>query len=128
MAANEPLGSGLLQWDGCVGHNARKAYPDAVEFAHLQVRDGHRGQGVGSGLIASAEEEAAAAGKRWVAVGVGDDNPDAERLYVRLGYRPTGVFDVRKYDWIDDDGVVHHEIERNQLLVKAIRHAGTCPA
>lgn len=118
---DEPLGSGLLQWEGCVGGNARAAYPEAVEFTHVQVRDGHRSQGVGSGLIESAEEEATAAGRACVAVGVGDDNPGAERLYVRLGYRATGVFDVCEYDWADGDGAVHHEIERNQLLVRRLR-------
>lgn len=116
---DEPLGSGLLKWDGYGGENARKAYPDAAEFAHLQVRDGFRGQGVGSRLIATAEDETTG-GRQLVAAGVGDDNPDAERLYVRLGYQRTGVFDVVDYDWTDDDGAVHHEVERNQLLVKAI--------
>ncbi|MDO5736671.1 MAG: hypothetical protein Q4P15_09375, partial [Propionibacteriaceae bacterium] len=64
--------------------------------------------------------------RQWIAVAVGDDNEAAERLYVRLGYRATGVFDVSKYSWIDGGGAVHHEVERNQLLVKAL--TGLTPA
>jgi GNAT superfamily N-acetyltransferase len=114
----EPLGSGVLQWGGCIGSNARTAYPDAVELNHLQVRDQFRGQGVGSALIAAAEALASRAGRYQIAVGVAEDNPDAERLYRRLGYRPTGVIDVSEYDWITPEGAVRHETERDQLLVK----------
>lgn len=114
----EPLGSGVLQWGGCVGANARIAYPDAVELNHLQVRDEHRGQGVGSALTAAAEATASTAGRHQMAIGVADDNPDAERLYRRLGYRPTGVVDVSEYDWSTEEGSLRHETERDQLLVK----------
>ncbi len=116
-----PLGSCMVQWGGCVGDAARVAFPAAVEINHLQVREQFRGQGVGRSLIESAEALAAQAGRNQVAVGVGDDNPDAERLYVRLGYLPTGVFDVTEYDWVDEDDVVHHAIERDQVLIKEIR-------
>ena len=114
----EPLGSGVLQCGGCVGFNARTAYPGAVEFNHLQVRDQYRGQGVGSALIAAAEALASQAGRDQIAVGVAEDNPDAERLYRRLGYHPTGVIDVSRYDWITAEGAVRHETERDHLLVK----------
>lgn len=114
----EPLGSGVLQWNGCIGPNARFAYPEAVELNHLQVRDKHRGQGVGSALTTAAEALASKAGRYQVAIGVADDNPDAERLYRRLGYRPTGVVDVSEYDWVTDEGSRRHETERDQLLVK----------
>jgi GNAT superfamily N-acetyltransferase len=114
----EPRGSGVLQWSGCLGSNARTAYPEAVELNHLQVRDQYRGHGVGSALIAAAEALAARAGRYQMAVGVAEDNPDAERLYRRLGYRRTGVVDVSEYDWITAEGAVRHATERDQLLVK----------
>lgn len=116
----EPLGSAVLQWSGCVGNNARQAHPEVVELNHLQVREGWRGQGVGSRLISAAEKMVTEAGKHAIAVGVGDDNSDAERLYVRLGYLPTSIWDVCDYDWIDDAGEVHNEVERSQLLVKSL--------
>lgn len=114
----EPLGSGLVQWGGCIGTNARTAYPQAVELNHLQVREQYRGRGVGSALIAAAEALTSQAGRQWIAVGVAQDNPDAERLYRRLGYRATGVIDVSQYDWITAEGADRHETERDHLLVK----------
>ncbi|WP_434616651.1 GNAT family N-acetyltransferase [Arthrobacter sp. A5] len=105
-------------WGGCVGSNAREAFPQAVEINHIQVRDEYRGQGVGSALITAAEQLIGRQGLRQTAVGVADDNPNAKRLYLRLGYRSTGVFDVSGYEWATDGGTVRHAIERDQLLVK----------
>ncbi|WMY79478.1 acetyltransferase [Citricoccus sp. I39-566] len=51
-------------------------------------------------------------------MGVAEDNPEAERLYRRLGYRPTGIIDVSEYDWITPEGAVRHETERDHLLIK----------
>lgn len=114
----EPLGAGVLRWAGCVGERARTAFPDAVEIHHLQVRDGARGLGVGTALITAAEDLLRAAGRPRAAVGVGVDNPDAERLYARLGYRPTGVEELSEYRWTTPEGEVRHESERDRLLVK----------
>lgn len=116
-----PLGSGLVQWSGPVGDRAREAFPDAVEINHLQVREESRGRGVGTALIAAAEDLCAARGRRLVAVGVATDNADAARLYERLGYQRTGVVDVSEYDWVDGAGTVHHEVEQDELLVRELR-------
>jgi GNAT superfamily N-acetyltransferase len=116
----DPLGSGVVQWGGCIGPNAQKAFPDAIEINHLHVRGEFRGQGVGTGLINAAEELVRQGGGHQSGLSVADDNTDAERLHLRLGYRPTGVFDVCEYDWITDEGVTQHEIERSQLLVKGL--------
>jgi GNAT superfamily N-acetyltransferase len=121
---DEPLGCAMVQWAGCVGSSARRAFPDAVEINHLQVRERFRRQGVGRLLIEAAEACAAARGRDQVALGVGEENRDAERLYLRLGYEPTGVVDVTEYNWVDDDAVVHRAQERDQLLIKTARPLG----
>lgn len=121
---DEPLGSAVLQRPGCVGANARSAFPDAVEVNHLQVREPFRGLGVGTALIGAAESLAAGLGRAQVAVGVADDNPRARSLYERLGYRPTGVVDTCAYDWVDDEGGRHHAVERSELLVKELPARG----
>lgn len=84
----------------------------------MQVRAEFRRQGVGTELIEAAEQLVRRTGKIQLSVSVTDGNHDAERLYLRLGYRPSGIFDVSEYDWVSDDGREHHAIERNQLLVK----------
>lgn len=119
-----PLGSVVLRWDGYVGPEAQAAHPDAIEICHLQVRPGNRGRGVGTQLLQVAEDLVLARGLDLVAVGVGDDNPDAQRLYERLGYRATGVFDISEYDWTADDGTVHRAKERDQMLLKTLHRRG----
>lgn len=116
----EPVGSAMVQWGGPVGAAARESFPGAVEINHLQVREGHRGRGVGTAIIAAAEELCLARGRRQVAVGVGLDNDGAARLYERLGYRRTGVVDTSEYDWVDGHGTVHHEVERDELMVRTL--------
>lgn len=115
-----PVGSAMVQWSGPVGGQARDTYPDAVEINHVQVREESRGRGVGTALIAFAEELCADRDRLEVAVGVATDNDGAARLYERLGYLRTGVLDVSEYDWVDGAGAVHHEVERDELLLKQL--------
>lgn len=116
----EPLGCGLIQWRGCVGKNARAAFPRSVEVNHLHVRPDFRGRGAGRAIVAAAEKQARETGNFEFALGVGLDNADAARLYVRLGYRRSGVIDVCSYTWTDDQGGTHDEMESSELLVKRL--------
>lgn len=116
----EPLGSGLVRWSGPVGEHAAAAFPSAVEICHLQVREGARGRGIGTAIVHRAEVLVADAGAATVVVGVAVDNPGAERLYARLGYRRTGVEDVSRYAWTTPSGEVRHEVEVDRLLVKEL--------
>lgn len=114
----EPLGSAVIRWAGYGGAEGRAAQPGAVEICHLQVRPERRGSGVGTALIAESERRAEERGRRLLAVGVGDDNPEARRLYERLGYRAAGIVDVTEYDWTDADGRTHHAREHDEMLLK----------
>ncbi len=116
----EPLGSGVIQWSGCVDENARRTFPQAVEFNHLHVHEGARGRGVGTELIGVAEDLARRRGVPMIAVGVAEDNRDARRLYLKLDYRATGMVDVSVCDWVGDDGEPAHTLEANEILVKEL--------
>ena len=118
--SDEPLGSGVLRWAGSVGDNARAAAGGAPALIHLHVRDHHRGRGVGTMLVQAAEQAVGRRGGTALALGVGVDNPDAARLYDRLGYRRTGVLDTLEYSWIDDDDGQHHERETSELLLHGL--------
>lgn len=69
----------------------------------LAVRDGWRSLGVGTALIRALESRLAAHGVRTAELWVEHDNPDARRLYERLGYRAAGE---RTDSWETDDGGV----------------------
>ena len=54
----------------------------------LVVADGAEGRGVGSALLAAAEDWSRARGHRLLTLNVFDENHRARRLYDRVGYRP----------------------------------------
>ena len=84
----EPVGVAVILWDGPFHADVRAALPDAVEIGNIHVRPEWRGRGVGTALITDAETRI---DRGTVTIGVGIDNPDAERLYRRLGYADTGL-------------------------------------
>ena len=59
------------------------------ELAGIQIVPDYQGQGIGTSIITTILQEAS---ERAVAVElrVNKDNPDAERLYARLGFRRCG--------------------------------------
>lgn len=115
-----PIGTGLLDWRGSRAEHAAAAYPGVPSISNLHVHPPFQGHGAGSALIAAAEGIAAGRGHTRVTIGVGLDNPRAARLYLRLGYRGTGIQDESRYSWTDAAGMVHHEVEQDELLVKEL--------
>jgi ribosomal protein S18 acetylase RimI-like enzyme len=93
----------LVAWLGDVpvgsGELTRRQVP---ELRNLHVDASFRRRGIGTALIAAAED--AARPHDRIGLGVGDDNPDALRLYERLGYRPTGHSETYTYEYVDDEG------------------------
>jgi ribosomal protein S18 acetylase RimI-like enzyme len=69
----------------------RSALPGVPVLANLSVEPGQRRRGHGTALIRAAADAAADDGRPALSVAVADDNPDAARLYRRLGFRETGL-------------------------------------
>jgi ribosomal protein S18 acetylase RimI-like enzyme len=65
----------------------------------LAVRPPFRNQGLGTKLLALAQEKAQALGKRGMSVIVSDANLGAHRLYERLGYNETARRLMIKENW-----------------------------
>lgn len=87
------------------------------ELRSLHVADAYRGRGIGTALIYAAEKASIGFGE--LSVGVGLDNPEARRLYERLGYRGTGETTTTSYRYIDVDGE-HQATETDERLVKRL--------
>ena len=84
-----PVGSAVLH-PAARDPAVRSALPGVPELATLTVEPAEQRRGHGTALIRAAARAAAYDGRAALAVAVGDDNPDAARLYLRLGFRETG--------------------------------------
>jgi GNAT superfamily N-acetyltransferase len=82
----------LVAWDGeePLGH-AHLALDDPPEIQDVEVREQHRGRGVGSALVAAAADEAAARGYAHVTMTVSTGKPEVQALYERLGFVDSGL-------------------------------------
>ncbi|GAB2541328.1 GNAT family N-acetyltransferase [Brachybacterium huguangmaarense] len=89
----------------------RTLHPDLAEINALAAYP--TGRGTGTALIAAAEEDARAHGHPLIGLAVdADDNPDARRLYERLGYtllEGVRVLDVWQEFRADGDGPWHRD-------------------
>ena len=76
---------------------SRRHGKDSVHVAELFVAESVRGQGIGTRLLAEAEQYARTLGRQFITLDVVDTNVGALRLYQRLGFAiistmPTGLF------------------------------------
>ncbi|SDY08465.1 Acetyltransferase (GNAT) family protein [Modestobacter sp. DSM 44400] len=115
-----PVGSGLLRWRAREDV-VRTAFPGAPELSNLQVSPAARGRGSGSALIEAIAARAASAGCPTLGLAVGDENPGAARLYLRLGFTENGLRYVDRYSWTDLTGEAHDEADPVRYLVRYLR-------
>jgi ribosomal protein S18 acetylase RimI-like enzyme len=112
-------GHGAVQWQGCTDAEVRAAFPDCPEIYGLSVRPELRGRGIGTALIGAAEDRVRQRGLRWIGISVDVDNPDAGRLYERLGYlakmRYRGI-----WSYLDAAGTKHVVDEPAIFMVKEL--------
>ncbi|MEO9249086.1 GNAT family N-acetyltransferase [Citricoccus nitrophenolicus] len=92
---------------------------DVPEIKNVGVLPDLRGQGVGSVLMAEMERWAAR-GHTAVTLRVGLENDDARRLYLRLGYLPTGETSTVSYEYLDDDGQLRTATETDAWMTKGL--------
>ncbi len=113
------VGTGMLRSeprDGVV----RERLGSMPEISNLQVHPDEQGHGHGTALVEAACAHAAADGHRRVGIGVGQDNPGAARLYLRLGFAETGLAYADHYVWTDAEGVEHHAADDVRYLVRQL--------
>jgi ribosomal protein S18 acetylase RimI-like enzyme len=80
-------------------HELTRMAPDTWYVHALAAYPAHRGRGLGTALLAEADERAALAGKPGLSLIVTDTNSGARRLYERSGYREAAQRKIVKEDW-----------------------------
>ncbi len=86
---NVPVGHALLQWDGSTDEPAASELGQCPDVEDLFVCPNYRSKGIGSLLLDFAESLARQWGYSRIGLGVAIDNPRAQSLYVRRGYRDS---------------------------------------
>jgi ribosomal protein S18 acetylase RimI-like enzyme len=95
LAVRAPNGKPIAK--GCINYTEHEG---AGTLTQLATVGGLQGLGVGSRMIAVAEDRIRQRGLTIAMMGVEENNPRAQALYERLGYRPTGR---EKESWIETD-------------------------
>lgn len=116
-----PIGRLFIQF-----RSNNPAFSDGHSRAYLYsfyVLDMFRGQGLGTRFMHIAEKILLRKGFRCATIAVAKDNPDAMRLYERLGYR---IFDESdgKWQYHDHHGTLQTVYEPSWLLQKELTSGG----
>lgn len=82
-----------IEADGTpIAHAAVRMHGEEWELKRVVVSEAARGRGVGAALVKTAQALAAEGGARRMILQTGDRQPEAVRLYERLGWTPIPVY------------------------------------
>ena len=93
-------------------YSSQRQFADGGRRAYLyafRVRPDFRGLGIGTELMRAAETRLTEHGFHEAVIAVNKDNPEARRLYERLGYR-VFMEDAGEWSYLDD------QLERRQVV------------
>lgn len=98
-----PVGNVYLWREPLEELELRSEYPGVPLLNHLEVVPAWQHKGIGTALVRACEDASRGYGADVMLLYVGTDNPDARRLYERLGYvdRGRGPLVCR---WTEPDG------------------------
>ena len=117
-----PVGHILVHWRGSTNpilHPILARYGHHPYFEDLFVRPEARSGGIGSRLLAEAEQAATSRGHRRVGLAVAVDNVRARALYDRQGYRDAGFNQFQsRWERLDAEGQIQRGLELCVYLVK----------
>ncbi|WP_216898365.1 GNAT family N-acetyltransferase [Nocardia alni] len=117
-----PTGTGQILWNGCAAPEVIQQFPDCPELNGLDVwPPERRSQGIGTALIAVAEDLARERGYHQIGLGVNGGNLRAAALYLRLGYQETGCHYLDRYHYTDSDSTLHDIADPARFLVKNLQ-------
>lgn len=96
---------------------------DGIRRAYLfafRVRPAWRNRGIGTLLMNYIENDLRERGFRFVTLNVAKENPDARRLYERLGYKVTGS-KPGVWSYRDDEGNLQRVVEPAWRMKKRLK-------
>ena len=114
----EPVGDVYLWCEPLEEPELRATFPGVPLLNHLEVAAPWRRRGIGTALVHACEQAALARGHDVLLLGVGLDNPEAKRLYDRLGYLDWGGGPIVTH-WTEPDdagGVKHVELDIDVMV------------
>jgi GNAT superfamily N-acetyltransferase len=116
-----PVGDVYLSWEPADVPQVRRQLPGVPQLSHLEVVGPLQRRGIGTALLGAAEDTARQRGHEQITLAVGLDNPDARRLYERLGYVDWGHGTiVASWQERDHDGRPVTVSETCDVLVKRL--------
>ncbi|MCF6522924.1 N-acetyltransferase [Streptomyces sp. JJ36] len=116
-----PVASCEVRWDGCPDPVVRTRCPECAEVEGLGAwPEVMRSPGVGVVLLEAAEELAVARRTPCLGIGVERNNPRAEALYKRLGFRSELPY-LHCWSYRDGAGATHRVAEARTFMVKRLR-------
>jgi GNAT superfamily N-acetyltransferase len=103
---------------GSIRYDFNQKLPSGY-FHAFRVRPEFRNRGIGTRLLLEAEAALKGIGHLRAIITAAKDNPDARRLYERLGY---SIFAEDPGDWsyVDDKGILRRVHEPSFVLEKRI--------
>lgn len=107
-------------------NSQRKELADGFDRAYIygfRVRPAYRNLGLGTRLMQLVEADLRRRGYRGVTLNVGQDNPQARRLYERLGYQVIAP-DPGRWSFIDHEGRHRQVDEPAWRMQKRLRNDG----
>ncbi|GAA1888382.1 GNAT family N-acetyltransferase [Asanoa iriomotensis] len=117
-----PVGDVWVSFSPAPEAQVNEFLPGVPMLVHLEVISVLRNRGFGTSLIGAAEELVRSRGHERITLGVGIENPDARRLYERLGYAEWAHGTIATgYYWVGDDGARQWFPETITMLVKSLR-------
>lgn len=111
------IGQAFIQFkmtDSSCANGSTRAY-----LHSFRVRPALRGQGIGTTLMTFIEDDLVQRGFRELTLNVAKDNPDAIRLYQRLGYRMLKHISG-SWSYYDENGKLQYENEPGFRLIKSL--------
>ncbi len=104
-------------------NSARAELADGASRAYIygfRIRPEYRNQGLGTLMLEVTETDLVNRGYRWAVLNVNRDNPDARRLYERIGYQIVAM-EAGRWTYLDENGVRREVNEPAWRMEKAIK-------